>query len=146
MRVKLCARCPYTPRDVATHYEAEAALHLCARCDSQHEASTSRYPRKAYRRQPCATVPNVFATALQGAARSVTEGLVSSGTIPAEPPSVQKSALIASSSAGTATAAGSVHFKPRPENGPTEQRMTNFRTPGFRSSDTEFCFTPGGAT
>jgi DNA-binding NarL/FixJ family response regulator len=34
MRVKLCEKCPYTPVDLADHYEANAALHLCARCDS----------------------------------------------------------------------------------------------------------------
>ena len=33
MQVKLCARCPYTPDDLATHYEPKAALHLCAKCD-----------------------------------------------------------------------------------------------------------------
>jgi DNA-binding CsgD family transcriptional regulator len=34
MRVKLCEKCPYTPPDLSDHYEAEATLHLCARCDS----------------------------------------------------------------------------------------------------------------
>src|SRR5712675_807251 len=37
MQVKLCARCPYTPDDLATHYEPKAALHLCAKCDSEEE-------------------------------------------------------------------------------------------------------------
>jgi hypothetical protein len=133
MRVRLCARCPYTPRDVADHYEAEAALHLCARCDSQREASTNDYPRKA-RRQQCATVPNVFATARQGAARSATEGLDLSGTIAGKPPSVQKSALLASGSGGRATAAGSVSLAPPPENRRVEH-PANFRTPGLRSGE-----------
>lgn len=30
MRVKLCARCPYVPQDLADHYDACASLHLCA--------------------------------------------------------------------------------------------------------------------
>jgi hypothetical protein len=37
MQVKLCARCPYTPDDLATHYEPKGALHLCAKCDSEEE-------------------------------------------------------------------------------------------------------------
>ena len=37
MRVKLCARCPYAPRDLADHYDPEATLHLCARCDVEYD-------------------------------------------------------------------------------------------------------------
>jgi hypothetical protein len=135
VKVKLCARCPYTPRDLAGHYQAEAALHLCASCDGQQEASTSHYPRKAYRRQQCATIPNVFATAQQSVARSVTEGLASSGTIAGEPPSVQRSAPIASRSAGRATAAGYVGFKPPPESGCVEQPGASVRDLAFRSKE-----------
>jgi hypothetical protein len=54
MRVKLCSRCPYTPRDLAGHYDPEGILHVCAKCDGRQEASTNHYPRKAYRRQQCA--------------------------------------------------------------------------------------------
>lgn len=134
MRVKLCARCPYMPRDLTGHYDAEATLHLCAGCDRQQEASTSRYPRKAYRRQQCATVPKVFATAQQSVAQSATEGSASSVIIAREPPSVQRSALIASGPAARATAAGYVGFKP-PENRRVEQHGANFRSPGFRSKE-----------
>lgn len=119
MRVKLCARCPYGPRDLADHYDPEAAAHLCASCDGEQEASINHYPRKAYRRGECATAPNVFGSAQQSVARSATKGLASSGTIPGEPPSVQRSALIASRPAGKATADGYVDFK-RPDNGCSE--------------------------
>jgi hypothetical protein len=37
MRVKLCARCPYTPRDLASHYDPDAALHACAKCDDNYD-------------------------------------------------------------------------------------------------------------
>ncbi len=57
MRVKLCPRCPYTPRDLADHYDPEGLLHVCAKCDGQ-EASANRYPRRDHRRHQCATVPN----------------------------------------------------------------------------------------
>jgi hypothetical protein len=33
MQVKVCAECPYTPDDLSTHYDANAALHACAECD-----------------------------------------------------------------------------------------------------------------
>jgi hypothetical protein len=39
MRVKLCARCPYTPRDLAGHYDPEATLHVGAKCDGEQEYS-----------------------------------------------------------------------------------------------------------
>jgi len=63
MRVRLCKRCPYTPRDLAGHYDPEGAFHVCAKCDGQQDASTNHYPRKAYRREQCAPVPNIFTTA-----------------------------------------------------------------------------------
>lgn len=132
MRVKLCARCPYGPRDLADHYDPEAAAHLCASCDGEQEASINHYPRKAYRRRECATAPNVFGSAQQSVARSATEGLASSGTIPGEPPSVQRSALIASRPAGRATADGYVDFKP-PDNGCSEHHAAFSRSSGFRS-------------
>src|SRR5712675_3128349 len=84
MRVKLCARCPYTPRDLADHYDPEAAFHVCARCDGEQGMTTNHYPRQTYRRRKCATVPNISGTTQQSAAPSVTESLVSSGTTPGE--------------------------------------------------------------
>jgi hypothetical protein len=109
MRVKLCARCPYTPQDLAGHYDPGAVLHVCAKCDGEGML-TNHYPREAHRRRTCAMVPNIiFGMAQLGAAPSVTESLVSSGTTPGEPPSVQRSALIASRPASRATADG--YFK-----------------------------------
>jgi hypothetical protein len=90
-------------------------LHGCAQRDG-NEASTSNYPRKAQRRQQCATVSNIFVTAQPSVARSVTASLASSGTTPGEPPSVQKSALAASRHAGRAIADGYLGFKPSDTN------------------------------
>jgi hypothetical protein len=111
MRVKLCARCPYTPQDLTGHYDPEAALHACAKCDGEQGMLTNHYPREAHRRRTCPTVPNIFGMAQRGAAPSVTESLVSSGTTPGELPSVQRSAPIASRPARTATAGGYVGFE-----------------------------------
>jgi hypothetical protein len=130
MRVKLCSRCPYAPRDLAGHYDPEGTLHVCATCDGQ-QASTNHYPRKDYRRQKCATVPNIFATAQPGVARSVKESLASSGIIPGEPASVQRSALSASGSGRTPTADGYVGFKPPPDNGCGELHVATSRIPAF---------------
>lgn len=38
MRVKLCARCPYSPQDLADHYDASSSSHLCVRCDGKAAA------------------------------------------------------------------------------------------------------------
>jgi hypothetical protein len=91
------------------HYDPEAALHVCAKCDGEQGMITNDYPREAHRRRTCATDPNIFGMAQQSAAPSVTESLVSSGTTPGELPSVQRSALIASRPARRATADG--YFK-----------------------------------
>jgi hypothetical protein len=110
MRVRLCARCPYTPQDLAGHYDPEAALHACAKCDHQKAVVTRHYPREAERRRRCSTVPNIFGMAERSAAPSVTESLVSSATTPVELPSVQRSALIVSRPARRATADGYSDF------------------------------------
>src|SRR5437879_1768759 len=62
MRVTLCSRCPYTPRDLASHYDPNGVLHVCAKCDGRQDTSTNHYPRKARRRQQCAIVRNILAT------------------------------------------------------------------------------------
>jgi|ERR1700738_1704512 len=118
MRVKLCARCPYTPWDLTGHFDPEAALYACAKCDG--EQGVKHNPRKADRRRKCSTIPDIFGTAQRSAAQSVMESLVSSGTTPGEPPSVQRSALIASRSARRATAVGYAVFRP-PDNSCSEQ-------------------------
>jgi hypothetical protein len=76
MRVKLCAWCPYTPRDLAAYYDADAALHACAKCDGEQEVPTGHYPRESQRNRKCATLSNVFQRAQRSAAPSVTESLV----------------------------------------------------------------------
>jgi hypothetical protein len=66
MRVKLCSRCPYTPRDLAGHYDPDGVLHACAKCDG-YEASTNHYPREAQRRGSALT-------ASRSAGRAVADG------------------------------------------------------------------------
>jgi hypothetical protein len=134
MRVKLCARCPYTPRDLAGHYDAEATLHVCAKCDSRQGGTTKHYPREAQRRQKCLTVHNIFGMAQPSAAPSVTEGLVSSGTTPGEMPSVQRSAPIASGPARRATADGCADFT-LPDKSRSENHAEISRLPGFRNKE-----------
>jgi hypothetical protein len=112
MRVKLCARCPYTPRDLADHYDPDAVLHVCAKCDREPGMLTNHYPREAQRRRKCATVTNIFGMMQRSAAPSVTESSVSSATTRGELPSVQSDALIASRSARRTTADGYVDFNP----------------------------------
>ena len=76
MRVKLCARCPYAPRDLAGHYDPEAAFHACAKCDGEQGMITNHYPREARRRRRCPTVANIFGTTQRSVAPSATESLV----------------------------------------------------------------------
>ena len=106
MRVKLCARCPYTPRDLAGHYDPEATLHVCTKCDGEQGIPTRRYSRAAERRRKCLTIHNLVRMAQRSAAPSVTESSVSSGTTRGELLSVQRSALIALRPAGKATVDG----------------------------------------
>jgi hypothetical protein len=134
MRVKLCARCPYTPRDLAGHYDPEAAFHVCARCDGEQGMTTNHYPRQTYRRRKCATVPNIFGTTQQSAAPSATESLVSSGTTPGELPSVQRNAPIASRPARRATADGCADFEP-PDHSRSENHSEFTRRSGFRNKE-----------
>ena len=134
MRVKLCARCPYTPRDLAGHYDPEGELHACARCDGQQDASTNHYPREPYRRQKCATVPNILVTAPPSVALSAPVSLVSTATTPGEPRSAQRSALAASRPVKRATADGCADFRP-PDNGCGENHAATSRSSGFRSKE-----------
>jgi hypothetical protein len=134
MRVKLCTRCPYLPCDLTGHYDPEGALHLCAKCDDQREATTKYYPRKAHWRQKCATFPNIVGTAQRSVARSVTESSVSSGTTPGEPPSVQRSVPIASRPVERTTANGYLDFRP-PDNGCSEHHAAVSRSSEFRSKE-----------
>src|ERR1700752_316522 len=47
MRVKLCARCPYSPHDLAYHYDPEAALYACAKCDNEPALGEPRWRQKS---------------------------------------------------------------------------------------------------
>ena len=134
MRVKLCARCPYTPRDLAGHYDPEAVLHVCAKCDGEQGLTTNHYPRETYRRRKCATIPNIFGTTQRSAAPSVTESLVSSGTTLATLPSVQGSAQIASRPARRATADGYADFEP-PDRSCSENHAELSRRSDFRTKE-----------
>ena len=159
MSAKLRARCPYTPRDLAGHYDPNGQLHACAKCDGRHEASTDYYPHKSHRRQLCATVPIITGTAKASAARSVTDDLVSSVTTSAAPPSAQGNAPIASRSVGMRTADGCAGLK-RPDdwdalhpaierNRDNPDGRNHLCAPpprAYRPSDTVYCFALGGAT
>jgi hypothetical protein len=134
MRVKLCARCPYTPQDLTGHYDPEAALHACAKCDGEQAMLTNHYPRETRRRRKWATVPNIFGMAQRSAAPSVTESLVSSATTPGELASVQRSALIASRPAVRMTADGYAGFKPH-DNGCSENHAEISVCSGFRNKE-----------
>jgi hypothetical protein len=111
MRVKLCARCPYTPRDLAGHYDPEATLHVCAKCDGGQGVLTKHCPREAQRRRECSTVHDMFGMAQRNGVPSVTESLVSSGTTRGELLSAQGSALIAARPDRRATADGYADLK-----------------------------------
>jgi hypothetical protein len=106
MRVKLCALCPYTQRDLADHYDLEAILHLCANCDGEQRVSTNEYPRKTDRRQKCATIPNFPAPAQSSVARSAMASSASSGAIPGGPRSVPGNALTTLGPVKNVTAGG----------------------------------------
>jgi hypothetical protein len=136
MRVKLCSRCPYTPRDLAGHYDPEGVLHACATCDGRHnEASADRSPRK--RRQKCRIVSNILPTAQPSVARSVTENLALSGTTPGAPHFAPGNALLSSGPVGKPTRNGYTDFETPPDNGcGGEHHAAISRHSGFRSKET----------
>jgi hypothetical protein len=109
VQVKLCARCPYSPRDLADHYDIDAALHLCATCDAEYD------PCQTLRRPTCRTrVSNAInKTGPTGrhAVPSARESSASFVITAVARPSVQSGASSVSSSAGTATAAGYGDFE-----------------------------------
>jgi hypothetical protein len=47
MRVKLSARCPYTPGDLIGHYDPQSALYVCAKCDGSQEVITNKNARRS---------------------------------------------------------------------------------------------------
>jgi hypothetical protein len=137
MRVKPCSRCPYTPRDLAGHYDPEAILHVCAKCDGEQGASTNCYPRKTDRRQQCVTLPNIPGMAQPSVVQFATEGLASYGTTPGEPRFVRRNALTASRRARKATADGYVDFTPPDDRDETFEHFSEVRDSRARSLRSE---------
>ena len=116
MRVKLCGRCPYTPYDLADHYDPLAALHACAKCDHEQGVPNEHDLRETQRRRKCSTSLSKKSLAQPSVAPFAPESLASSVTIRGELPSVQGSALITSIPASKATADGYGDFA-RPDGG-----------------------------
>ena len=112
MRVKLCTRCPYTPRDLEAHYDPVAANHACARCDGEQDRDKLHYPRDTYRRRKCSIVPSILSIPRRSAAPAVAASSVSSGTIPGDRSSVRGSVSIASRSSEKALENGFTRFEP----------------------------------
>jgi hypothetical protein len=133
MRVKLCTRCPYTPRDLSGHYDPVAVLHLCTKCDGEQVASSNHYPRKTHRRQECATVFNIDAIAQPSVARFVRKGLASSDTTLGKPPSAPVGAPTDSRLVERTTA--DFYHVFRPLNGCGGNPAAISRSPRFRSKE-----------
>jgi hypothetical protein len=113
MRVKLCNRCPYTPSDLAGHYDPDAVLYACAKCDVIFDQHSSR---EAHRRRQWSTIIPTISMIPQGVAPFARDDLGSSATTPGETPSVPRSASIASRPEGSATRDGCANFAP-PDHG-----------------------------
>jgi hypothetical protein len=102
MRVKLCTRCPYTPRDLADQYDAGATQYLCPACDLEHDR------RKSLRRGTCQTIETSNTTGIieLRAAPFATEASASFAITAAAPPCAPKNASSISPAAARTTAAG----------------------------------------
>lgn len=127
MQVKLCPRCPYSPRDLADHYDSDATLHLCAACDAEYD------PCKPLRRRICRTrtiYPTSKASLIERhAVLSVTESSASFAIIAAAGHSVRPGASSVSGCAGRATAGGYGDFELLDEASRDPGR--GFRCPGI---------------
>jgi hypothetical protein len=134
MRVRICARCPYTPRDLASHYDPDAVLHVCAKCDG-HEGRANHPARKMHRRNRCVISLDIDGTAQPGVALSAKDNSVSYDTTSAKPLSVPRSAPTASARVRTAIADGCVELSP-PEEDRREWAEAIFQRSGARSDET----------
>jgi hypothetical protein len=101
MRVKLCARCPYTPRDLALHYDPEAALYACAKCDNEQDLCVIRW------RSKCATEIETSSATVPSVAPFARESLASSAITARGPRSAQRNASNNSRNGATTTQDGS---------------------------------------
>jgi hypothetical protein len=116
MKVKLCERCPYTPYDLADHYDPGATLHACATCDREPATFTHQHSSQTQWSRKCVTTLNSTSTARQSVAPFATGSLASSVTIPGEPPSAQRGAWITSSPVAMVTIDGYGDFaQPDPD-------------------------------
>lgn len=86
MRVKLCAQCPYTPRDLAHHYDPDAALYACLKCDHEQDLFEIR------RRPTCSIEIETSSAAKSSVAPFASESLGSFATIAHEPRCAQRNA------------------------------------------------------
>jgi hypothetical protein len=76
MRVKLCTRCPYSPRDLANYYDGRSNSHLCFRCDDKRAPAELAILVTVNEESKCATAANILdAAAPQRPALSVAESL-----------------------------------------------------------------------
>ena len=103
MHVKLCDRCPYTPRDLAQHYDPDATLYACATCDDKQYWCEARWRRE------CPAKTNYFGVR-QSAAPSAMENSALFAIIAHETRSVRENASISSGSGATMTADGFGEF------------------------------------
>jgi hypothetical protein len=110
MRVKICNRCPYTARDLAGHYDPEAVLYACAKCDGAEGSSSQHDPSETQWRRKCATSLSKPSPTVPSAAPFATGNLALSGTIHGEPRSVQPGALATSRRVGSVTKNGCGDF------------------------------------
>jgi len=122
MRVKLCARCPYTPCDLAHHYDPEAALYACAKCDEEQYLCVTRWRRK------CSTEIETASAAKPSAALFAKESLASSAIIAREPRSAPRDASISSGHGATTTRDGCGDFAPPDEFGGGSSPRLSSRT------------------
>jgi hypothetical protein len=114
-------------------HEPDGRNQLWARCDGEQDASVMPHPRKTHRRQQWEAVFNIFGTAQRHVARYATENLVSSGTTPAKPPSVRRSARPASRPARSVIASGCIDSTP--DNGYGGEAAAMSRRSGFPSRE-----------
>jgi hypothetical protein len=150
MRVKLCARCSYTPCDLADHYDPDAALSLCAKCDGEH------HKRVIHRRRTCPTITDttsIISTAELYAAAFATGNSASFATIAGAPRSVQRNASSTSRPAGTTTedGCGTLGVPEKEQQSKAASFCERSQKPPLRSSadnsksDAVFCFELGAA-
>jgi len=99
---------------LADHYDPEAALHACAKCDGEQRMLDQRDLGETNRRRKCSTTLFRSGKTRWNVAPFAKESSASSGTIAVESPSVQSGASITSRPAGRATADGCGDFE-RPD-------------------------------